>query len=178
MEGSFRLSNPCEIGTIGWIQRRDRDYSTTKTSRLCKRRSPQTNGSCPVPSPGVPLCQSRTHPSSACYNLTFPLRFQAVLAHTTLPPSNILAEIHTSGTQVLPLTVLKALHGTQGARCACYVLPQPDISVKTQHCCSIGILRCYALPDFMFVCFRWQAISAVGYHGQSAGCSAAQNMQG
>lgn len=132
------------------------------------------------PQPIIPLCQSR---SSACYSLICLLRYQAVLAHTTLPqvappPSNISAE-NTILTQVLPLRVLIALHGTQGARCACYVLPATtSYSVKTQHCCSIGISRCYTLPDLMVVCFGWQAISGVGYHGQSAGCSAAQNMQG
>ena len=57
---------------------RDRGYSTIESSRLCKRRSPQTNGSCPEPSPGVPLCQSCTRPSSACYSVTSPLRSQPI----------------------------------------------------------------------------------------------------
>ena len=50
-----------------------RDHST---SRLRQQHSPQTNRSCPVPSPGVPFCRSRTHGSSACYSLTclLPLR--------------------------------------------------------------------------------------------------------
>ena len=146
-----------------WHDRRG--YSTRGAARLRKR---QTNDSCPVLSLGVPFCQSRNQGSSACYSLTCLLRFHLILAHTTLPPSSI-AQTHTSATQALPSTVLIALHDTQGARWASYVLPQADISVNTQHCCVIGIVCCCVLPDFVnLIRFRWEANSGAKYHGQSA----------
>ena len=105
--------------------------------------------------------------------------YQAVLAHTVLLRCNIAAEMHTSATQVLPCTILIALHGTQGARCACRVLLQPDFSVQLRHW-SVGSVRCYSLLDFetlILFALGGKPICAAELHGRSTRGSQAGQMQ-